>query len=254
MPTAADVELILRGAALPPRLSDLKRPPNKLYLRGELPRGPAVAIVGTRHPTQRGRQFARDLAAELAARGVAVLSGGATGIDTEAHAGALAADGCTVVVAAAGFDRPFPSQNAELYRTIVEAGGAYLSLVGASVAARRFRFLVRNGVLAALAHVVIVVQAPLQSGARNAAAHARRLGRPLLVVPGAPWSEAGAGCAEELRLGARPLTSANQVLDVLAQARLHPIAGAHAASPAQRFQQEMLPLFNSSASPADRGA
>ncbi len=102
----------LLGSALPGRLADLDAPPERLLLRGELPRGSAVAIVGTRHPTAAYPNFARDLARELAEAGVAVLSGGAKGIDTEAHRGALAAGGVTVVVASAGFERPYPEKNA----------------------------------------------------------------------------------------------------------------------------------------------
>src|SRR6266849_4277344 len=113
------VETCLMGSALPSRLAHLEAPPERLFLRGELPRGPAVAIVGTRHPTTRGAEYARELAFELAQAGVAVLSGGAEGIDTEAHRGALAAGGVTVVVAPAGFEHPFPEQNAELFRAVV---------------------------------------------------------------------------------------------------------------------------------------
>src|SRR3954469_21999932 len=91
----------LFGNALPGRLADLDAPPARLFLRGELPRGPAVAIVGTRNPTLAYANYAHDLARALAEAGVAVLSGGAEGIDTEAHRGALAAGGVTVVVAPA---------------------------------------------------------------------------------------------------------------------------------------------------------
>src|SRR5690606_36714696 len=108
-----------------------------LYLRGALPAGPSVAVVGTRTPTAEARDFAEALSAELASSGVFVLSGGAEGIDTAAHQGALNAQGRTVVVAPAGFDRPFPESNAALYRRVVECGGGYISLVSAGVAATR---------------------------------------------------------------------------------------------------------------------
>src|SRR3954469_25974014 len=112
MATERPVAKELTGERLPPRISDLADPPARLYLHGELPRGPAVAVVGTRKASAEGLAFTRALAAELAAAGVAVLSGGAKGVDTAAHEGALDVGGVTVVVTPAGFERPFPKENA----------------------------------------------------------------------------------------------------------------------------------------------
>lgn len=209
------------GNDLPGRLADLAEPPQRLYLRGELPRGPAVAIVGTREPTAESAHFAEELALALASADIAVISGGAEGIDTCAHRGALAAGGCTVVVAAAGFERPYPEKNAELFRRVVSNGGAYLSLVPSEEPATSGAFFVRNSCLVALAHAVVVVEAPLRSGARNAAKHARQLGRPLFVVPHPPWNARGRGCAAELRLGARLLMSKKDLLKELDEQRQH---------------------------------
>ncbi len=219
----------LSGDGLPPRLLDLPEPPERLYLRGELPRGPAVAIVGTRRASAAGVNFTRDFAAELAAAGVAVLSGGAEGIDTAAHEGALEGGGVTVVVTAAGFDHPYPPENRGLFARVVEAGGAYLSLFPDEVTARRAAFFARNACLVALAHAVVVTQAPFVSGAANAAKWARRLGRPLFIVPHSPWVPQGNGAIQELRRGGRPLDRAQTVLKFLRDTGLFPLA-----VPAQR--------------------
>jgi DNA processing protein len=216
---------VLLGEKLPPRLADLEAPPARLYLHGELPRGPAVALVGTRKASAEGLAFTRKLAAELAAAGVAVLSGGAEGIDTAAHEGALDVGGVTVVVTPAGFDRPFPKQNAELFERVVSSGGAYLSLFPDGAPADRPTFFARNACLVALAHVVVVTQAPYVSGAANAAKWARQLGRPLFVVPHSPWVTAGAGAIRELRRGALPLDRAKEVLTLLSALGLHPLRG-----------------------------
>jgi DNA processing protein len=213
----------LSGARLPPGLGELSEPPEALYLRGELPRGPRVAIVGTRHPTRGAALFAFELAARLAQQGVAVLSGGADGIDSMAHRGALSVGGTTVVVAPGGFDRPFPEHNGALFRQVVEHGGAYLSLAPSGTPASRGAFFPRNACLVAFCHALVVVEAPLRSGARNAAAHARRLGRPVFVAPAAPYNGQGLGCILELKLGARPLYGERDVLDLLVAARLHAI-------------------------------
>ena len=213
----------LRGSALPHRLADLGSPPSELYLRGELPRGPSVAIVGTRRPTRWGERFAERLAHALARAGVAVLSGGAIGIDAAAHEGALRARGTTVAVAPAGWARPFPSENRDLFERIVGAGGAYASLVPDATAATQPAFFARNACLVALSHVLVVVEAGFRSGALNAARWARELGRPLLVVPHSPWSKKGRGCLIELRRGAGICEGPGDVLRELDRLFLTPL-------------------------------
>jgi DNA processing protein len=213
----------LAGETLPPRLADLPDPPARLYLRGELPRGPAVAVVGTRKASPEGLAFTRSFAAELAAAGVAILSGGAEGIDTAAHQGALDGGGVTVVVTPAGFDHPFPASNSELFRNVLLAGGAYLSLFPDEAPAKRPAFFARNACLVALAHAVVVTQAPFISGAANAAKWARQLGRPLFIVPHSPWVEQGRGAIQELRRGGRPLDRPKEMLRFLRDTGLHPL-------------------------------
>lgn len=212
--------ILLEGERLPPRLADLEEPPRRLYLHGELPRGPAVAIVGTRECSKEGRDFTREVAGELAAAGVAVLSGGAEGIDTAAHEGALAVGGVTVVVAPAGLRKPFPARNEALFRRIVDSGGAYLSLVDDEVPATQPIFFARNACLMALAHVVLMTETPVAGGTSNASKWARELGRPLFVVPHSPWHTPGKGCIEQMRLGARPLHRAKDILKLLAASGL----------------------------------
>lgn len=248
------VDHCLTGVALPGRLADLEEPPERLFLRGELPRGPAVAIVGTRRSTREYEQFAHQLAFDLAKAGVAILSGGAEGIDTQAHRGALAAGGVTVVVAPGGFNRPYPEENAELFRQVVAEGGAYLSLPEPDCPAPRGIFFARNACLIALAHLVVVVESPLRSGARNAASHARRLGRPLFVVPAAPWHEEGHGCLAELKLGARVLSSVKDLLRALRDQNLHAVAPPPPAFRELRPQQESLKFPETSPPGAARAA
>ncbi|HEX9619174.1 MAG TPA: DNA-processing protein DprA [Polyangiaceae bacterium] len=213
----------LSGSSLPERLRALPKPPARVFLCGTLPRGFAVAVVGTRHPTEQGRALGRHIAADLASAGVVVVSGGASGIDRAAHEGALGAGGRTLVVAPSGFARPFPEEHRALFHGVVEAGGAYLSLVPDDVPATRSAFFPRNGCLVALADALVLVEAPVRSGARNAVKHARRLGRPVFAVPHSPWNAVGRGCNVELRGGAKLLESARDVLGEL------PVPGATAA-------------------------
>jgi DNA processing protein len=229
--------LVLEAERLPPRLADLEEPPARLYLHGELPRGPAVAVVGTRRASEVGRDFTRKLAGDLASAGVAVLSGGAEGIDTAAHEGALAVGGVTVVVAPAGFDRPYPPENAALFRRVVDSGGAYLSLAPDDVPATRGIFFARNGCLMALAHAVVMAEAPVSGGTSNASKWARDLGRPLFVVPYSPGHWQGAGCIEQMRLGARPVHRAQDILTLLEAAGLRGLP-----TPATQPTQLALPI------------
>jgi DNA processing protein len=149
-----------------------------------------------------------------------VLSGGAEGIDRAAHLGALRGGGPTVVVAPAGFERPFPAHHRRLFERVVARGGAYVSLRRPSESA--FGFFARNACLVALAQVLVVVEARYRSGARNAASWARRLGRPLLIVPSAPWISTGRGCLVELRLGAKLCAGPDDVLDALEESLVLP--------------------------------
>ncbi len=205
-------------AGYPPALFDLGGPgrgPPAIWVRGRLPILPGVAVVGTRAATEEAAAFARKLAADLAAQGVAVWSGGAAGIDAAAHEGALDVGGMTVLVAGGGLDRPYPPQHRELFERVEASGGALVARVPDGTSPMPALFLQRNEVLAALTLATVVVQAGLKSGARNTAAVARRIGRHVCAVPQAPWDDRGAGCAVELGLAARPVGSAADVLAVL---------------------------------------
>jgi DNA processing protein len=233
----------LVGARLPVGLADLDQPPDQLFLWGTLPPQPWVAVVGTRKPSDPALAFTRKLAAVLSSRGATVVSGGAEGIDAAAHEGALGHGASTVVVAPSSFDRPYPETHGPLFERIVSGGGAMLSEYEHGVAARRHVFFARNALLVACATLVVVVESPLRSGARNAASWARRLGRPLWVVPHPPWHARGAGCVAELALGARPLGSIRQLLRALEDRGFRGMAsgrGLSTAAGAHGGQAELL--------------
>jgi DNA processing protein len=186
-----------------------------LYTRGRVPLGAGVAIVGTRRATAEARSFTAELARALVGEGLAIWSGGAIGIDAAAHEAALAAGGATVVVAGGGLDRPYPQEHGELFDRVVARGGALVARVPDDTPPTRPGFLARNQVLAAATAATVVVQAGFVSGARSAAAAARRIGRVLCVVPHSPWDELGKGCALELTRGAIVVLSSADVLVAL---------------------------------------
>lgn len=198
----------------PRELNELARVPARLFVAGSLPPAPRVAIVGTRRADAAAEAFARRMAAELAAAGVCVVSGGAAGIDAAAHRGALGA-GNTVAVLAGGVREAFPSGHAGLFAKIARSGA--LVSEHDDGCNQAYRFLERNRIVAALAQATVVVQAPARSGAASTAKHCRALGRTLLVVPAAPWDPRGAG---NLRLmaKARVCRGAGDVLAALGRA------------------------------------
>jgi DNA processing protein len=216
---------VLEGATLPPVLQELPEPPARLFVHGELPRMPCVAVVGARHATAEALIFARKFAFDLARQGVVVASGGAEGIDAAAHRGALDAGGVTLVVAPSGFAHPFPKHHGPLFAEIVARGGCHLSPFATDVCTRCSQFFLRNAVLAALCHALVIVEAGVPSGTRNAARWARQLGRPCFAVPSAPWNPLGIGGLRLLEAGlARPLFTIRPILRLLEQRGLHAIA------------------------------
>ena len=180
----------------------------------ELVAAPALAIVGSRHPTTAGERFARQVAADVAAAGVCVVSGLALGIDAAAHAGALDAGGRTAAVLGCGIDRLYPRRNAALGERVA-ASGAVVSEWGPGVLPAPWRFPARNRLIAALACATLVIEAGGRSGALITADWALALGRDVLAVPGAVWMALGEGTNRLLRAGAQPVTCAEDALDAL---------------------------------------
>jgi len=194
-------------------LRALPSPPPVISVAGKIEPGPAVAIVGTRKPTRLAARLAHDLASAIAARGTIVISGGAVGIDAAAHEGAMAGGGRTWVVSGTGEGVLYPKEHGPLFARIVERGGAMVWPFPPGTQGHRHTFLQRNGVLVALAQLVVIVQARIPSGALNAALWARRLERPRWVVCPAPWEAEGfEGCEAEAAAGAHILTSVPRFL------------------------------------------
>jgi DNA processing protein len=216
-----DVRATQRGeAGYPARLNALGQPPSTLWLRGAWTPAPrAVALVGARAASAAGIETARALGAALAAAGVDVVSGGALGIDAAAHRGALdaldrdaepaAPLGRTVAVLGTGIDVVYPERHGGLFAEIVAGGGALVSQFAPGTQPRRSFFPARNTVLAALADLLIVVEAGPVSGTRYTVRAMQALGRPVAAVPGSAGSDA------LLLLGAPAVRDAADVLALL---------------------------------------
>lgn len=208
---------LLGSPAYPPALAADIEPPEVLFSLGdpEVITGPRVAIVGTRRCTGVGAGVAREIGRDLAAAGVAVVSGLASGIDGAAHRGALD-DGTTppIGVAGSGLDVVYPAGNADLWRAVARHG----LLVAESAPGRRperWRFPARNRIIAALADAVIVVESHARGGSLHTVDEADARGIDVLVVPGSVRNPAAAGTNALLAEGRQPITGADDVLVAL---------------------------------------
>lgn len=177
----------------------------------------AAAVVGTRASTAYGDHIAADFAAGLADRDVAVVSGGAYGIDGAAHRSALAADGVTAAVLAGGIDVLYPAGHSALLHR-VSTSGLLISEYPPGVRPTRHRFLTRNRLVAALTGATVVVEAGIRSGAASTAGWARSLGRVVCAVPGPVTSSASAGCHTLLRNGAELVSRAEEIVELVGRA------------------------------------
>ena len=174
----------------------------------------AASIVGTRAATAYGEYAAADLAAGLVERDVAVVSGGAYGIDGAAHRAALSSDGETVAVLASGIDVPYPAGHSALLHRIGKHGLVVSEYPPGARPTRR-QFLTRNRLVAALGGATVVVEAGVRSGAANTAGWAAALGRQVGAVPGPITSSSSVGCHALITAGARLVTRAAEVVELV---------------------------------------
>ena len=197
----------------PELLRQIYDPPIVLYVKGRLTTRDknAVAMVGSRLTTHYGLETARKLAYQLAYVGVTVVSGGARGIDTAAHQGALSAKGRTVAVLGNGINIVFPSENVELFERIA-AHGAVLTQFPFNRKADKQSFPIRNRIVAGMSLGTVVVEANLSSGALITANFAVEYGRQVFAVPGRIDSPQSKGCHDLIKKGAKLCEGAEDVL------------------------------------------
>ncbi len=197
----------------PELLRQIYDPPFVLYVKGELTAKDknAVAIVGSRTTTHYGIEVARKLAYQLAYLGVTVVSGGARGIDSAAHQGALSAKGRTIAVLGTGINLIFPSENADLYERIA-ANGAVITQFPFNRPPDKQSFPIRNRIVAGMTLGTVVVEANLTSGALITSNFANEYGRQVFAVPGRIDSPRSKGCHELIKKGAKLCEGAEDIL------------------------------------------
>ena len=200
--------------AYPDILKRIPSPPIVLYAVGDIDvlHTHQLAIVGSRNPTQSGKEAAYEFSKYLAQVGLTVTSGLALGVDTAAHQGALAAAGLTIAVAATGLDRVYPAQNRTLARELVREG-VVVSEMPIGTRPRPEFFPRRNRIISGLSIGTLVVEAALHSGSLSTARHAMQQNREVFGIPGSIHSPLSRGCHALIRQGAKLVETAEHILE-----------------------------------------
>ncbi|NMG09805.1 DNA-processing protein DprA [Brasilonema sp. UFV-L1] len=197
-------------ADYPRLLLEIPSPPPIVYYRGEvdvqenLGQKQLVGIVGTRQPSEYGIRWTRQISTALAKNGFTVVSGLAEGIDTESHTATVKAGGRTIAVLGTGVDVVYPSKNVELYKQIL-ANGLVVSEYPAKTPPDRTHFPRRNRIIAGLSRAILVMEAPIKSGALITASYANDFGRDVYALPGRLDDNPSQGCLKLLSQGAVPI-------------------------------------------------
>ena len=246
------IEVCWRGGPVyPRRLMDDPEAPAVLFCQGDpmaINRHPTVAIVGTRSPTRYGIGVAAQFGADLTAVGVSIVSGLALGIDGAAHEGATAAGAPPIAVVAGGLDDPYPRRHARLWARVAEQGAVY-SESPAGVRTEKWRFPVRNRLLAMFSDVVVVVESRHRGGSMYTVAAAAQRGIPVGAVPGSIRSPASEGTNSLLADGCFPVCT---VADILAALSLQGMVLPSLPSPSAGAGSGSAPTRPSDLSQADR--
>jgi len=248
------IVVTLADEAYPTRLRRIELPPPVLFVRGEveaLDRARAIAVVGTRRPTEAGRSLAGQIADAVAGLGATVISGLAVGIDAAAHESAVRAGRPTVAVIGGGHERLYPAANRGLAASIVGGGGVVVSEFAPDTEPSRGTFPRRNRIISGLADATVVVEAGSRSGALTTAAWALEQGRGLHLVPGRVGDPTVAGCLAFLREAApeaRIVAGVAELIEDLGLLELS--AGSHAAATGDH--QLTIDALMGSLGPAER--
>jgi DNA processing protein len=205
----------LQSANYPKLLREIHNPPQPLYVQGELPAGPCVAVVGSRRISDYGKRVTYQLAYQLAQAGLVIVSGLALGADGVAHRAALDAGGQTIAVLGSGIDRLLPSSNRSLAEAIIKSGNAVISEYEPGTPPSKGSYPARNRIIAGLSLAVIVTEAAAHSGSLITANFALEQNRLVMAVPGNITSLLSAGPNNLIKSGALPVTDSTDVLAAL---------------------------------------
>lgn len=230
----------------PESLRSIYDPPPLLYVRGELLPSDSLslAVVGTRRITRYGREVVGTLIPELSTAGLTIISGLALGVDAAAQEAALEAGGRTVAVLACGIDQIYPPSNAKLGEKIIKEGrGAIITEFPPGTPTYPANFPVRNRIISGMALGTLVIEAAERSGTFHTVRAALEQGREVFAVPGSIFSPFSAGTAKLIASGAKPVTSAREILEELEVEVRAKMQEVKEAMPVTEKEEELLVLI-----------
>ena len=237
----------------PELLRHIPTPPSLLYIRGDLEYNQeySLAVVGTRRPSSYGKEVTEPLVDELVRYGFTIISGLAIGIDALSHSAALNAHGKTIAVLGSGVDEKsiYPPQNRNLAKRILENGGGIISEFPPGIEPLPHHFLQRNRIISGLARGVLIIEAPERSGALNTANHALEQGREVFAIPGPIFSKNSRGTNTLIKMGARLVTSADDIIEELGLTSPSPSSTSRQASSPE--EEQILTLLEDAVSGLD---
>lgn len=208
-------KITIQDKNYPPLLKEIHDPPQELYVWGNLkPKEKyPLAVVGTRNVSQYGKQVTTELVTELAKQGLTIISGLALGIDGLAHQSALDTNARTIAVLGSGFYHLYPREHKKLAENIVKSGGAVITEYPPDAKPTQKTFPARNRIIAGLALGVLVIEAPMRSGALITARHALEQNREVFAVPGSIYNKNSDGTNNLIKMGAKPVTNPEDILE-----------------------------------------
>jgi len=203
----------------PPQLLEIPQPPEKLFIRGELPNKETklLCVVGSRKYTPYGKEVCEKLIGGLRGYSICIVSGLALGIDAIAHRSAVDAGLKTIAVPGSGLNSKnlYPSSNLGLSEMIINSGGALLSEFEPNFRATTWSFPQRNRIMAGLSHAILIIEAEIKSGTLITSRLATEYNKDVLTIPGSIFSKNSEGPHMLLKLGATPITKSEDILEAL---------------------------------------
>lgn len=198
----------------PEQLKTISNPPKKIYVLGneKILKDKSIAIIGSRNCTPYGELEAFKFSEQLTKQGLVITSGMAVGIDSYAHKGCISQNGKTIAVLGSGFNHIYPKENAELFKRIIETGGAVISEYAPSVEPSSDKFRKRNRIVSGLSIATLIIEAEYRSGTTITARYAKEQGKPVFCIPNSIENNKGVGTNEMLKNGALLATNINDIL------------------------------------------
>ena len=237
--------ITIKDKSYPALLKEIYSPPSLLFIRGSLPSDQEVilAVVGTRKTTPYGRQITTDLVNQFSQAGLTIVSGLALGIDALAHQSAIKSGGNTIAVLAGGLDRIYPATNNQLAESIINKGGSLISEYPPGILPLKQHFPVRNRIISGLAQGVVIVEGNEDSGSLITAQCALEQNRNVFAVPGNITSPTSRGPNKLLKLGAKLITSATDVLEDLNVDQIKKISQNKKIIPQSKEEKKLLTIL-----------